>query len=366
MYNVPDPQTCPAHCRFNQLVEIMRLLRTPGGCPWDLEQTHHSITKHLIEEAYEVVDTIETNKLDHLAEELGDLLEQVVLHAQIAADEGRFTIDDVCAAIADKMIRRHPHVFYESAESLKAFVQAEEKRAQERGVPSSKLTISSQDLEVENAFEVLDLWDQIKLMERALKAQETESLHDAPASASAAQSNQFAQSVQTDQPLSTQAPDGVQPANQAQLLSIQFSDGAQVVQQTQNPGLLDDVPQSLPALMQAQKISRKAVSIGFEWETVDDVWDQVKEEIQEFLEAPHGSREREIEFGDILFSLVNVARKEGFDAEAALKASNAKFTRRFMEMEAQVRADARELHECSLEELEELWQQTKSKAGMEG
>lgn len=329
MYNVPDPQACPSHDRFNQLVEIMHLLRAPGGCPWDLEQNHRSITKHLIEEAYEVVDTIETNKLDHLAEELGDLLEQVVLHAQIAADDGRFTIDDVCAAIADKMIRRHPHVFLESAESLKAFVQAEEKRAQERGVPSSKLTISSQDLEVENAFEVLDLWDQIKLMERALKAQ----AHKDSGSASSGK-----------EPQKTELVD----------------------EHPQKPGLLDDVPQSLPALMQAQKISRKAVSIGFEWETVDDVWDQVREEIDEFLEAPRGSREREIEFGDILFSLVNVARKEGFDAEAALKASNAKFSRRFTEMERQVRANNRELHECSLEELEELWQQTKSKAGMEG
>lgn len=258
---------------FQGLVETIWRLRQPDGCPWDRKQTHTSIAKNMIEEAYEAVDWIESNDVSHLREELGDVLMQVVLHAQIAADAGEFTMADVARDIDQKLIRRHPHVFGDAA--------------------------------AQDAEEVLAIWDNVKLAEKEAKDKE---------------------SVQA----------GERPE-----------------------GLLDGVPTSLPALMQAQKVSRKAAAVGFEWETVQDVWDKVDEEREEFRKEAPGTAEREMEFGDVLFALVNVARKEGIDAESALRASTAKFRSRWQAMEGLARQHGVAIEGLSTKELNDLWDEVK-------
>lgn len=256
---------------FAAFVDTIAALRAPGGCPWDREQTHGSIARNMIEEAYEAVDAIEQHDAAHLREELGDVLLQVVLQSQIAADAGEFTVADVCHDVNEKMIRRHPHVFGEEAAS--------------------------------SADEVLSIWDNVKLAEK---------------SASDAQE---------------EAP----------------------------KGLLDAVPVSFPALLQAYKISRKAVAVGFEWETVEEVWAKVEEEIAEFKQACQNgtAEEKELEFGDVLFSLVNVARKEGIDAETALRASCRKFRERWAFMEGAAWGQGLRIEELSMEEMQQLWDQAK-------
>lgn len=263
-----------ASAELQHLVQTIWRLRQPDGCPWDREQTHQSIGKNMIEEAYEALDCIEADDAAHLREELGDVLMQVVLHAQIAADAGEFTLADVARDIDAKLIRRHPHVFG--------------------------------DADAENSDEVLKIWDEVKLAEKAVK------------------------------------------------------DKAVAAGEAVPEGLLDGVPTHLPALMQAQKVSRKAAAVGFEWETVQDVWDEVAEERAEFEAEEPGSPEREMEFGDLLFALVNVARKEGIDAESALRASTAKFRRRWAAME-QMAADVHvDLAELSTHGLNDLWDAAKA------
>lgn len=258
---------------MQSLVETIWRLRQPDGCPWDRKQTHESIGKNMIEEAYEALDCIEAGDEAHLREELGDVLMQVVLHAQIAADAGAFTMADVARDINDKLIRRHPHVFGECS--------------------------------ADSADEVLVIWDSVKLAEKGAK--------DADA-----------------------AEAGERPE-----------------------GLLEGVPRSLPALMEAQKVSRKAASAGFEWETVADVWDKVAEERAEFEAEAPGTAERELEFGDLLFALVNVARKEGIDAESALRASTAKFRERWAAMENAAYEGGVALESLTTERLNSLWDKVK-------
>lgn len=258
---------------MQSLVETIWRLRQPDGCPWDRKQTHESIGKNMIEEAYEALDCIEAGDEAHLREELGDVLMQVVLHAQIAADAGAFTMADVARDINDKLIRRHPHVFGERS--------------------------------ADSADEVLAIWDSVKLAEKGAK--------DADA-----------------------AEAGERPE-----------------------GLLEGVPRSLPALMEAQKVSRKAASAGFEWETVTDVWDKVAEERAEFEAEAPGTAERELEFGDLLFALVNVARKEGIDAESALRASTAKFRERWVAMENAAYEGGAALESLTTEQLNSLWDEVK-------
>lgn len=260
---------------LDALVETIWRLRQPDGCPWDRKQTHASIAKNMVEEAYEAVDCIEADDAEHLCEELGDVLMQVLLHAQIAADAGEFTIDDVARGLNEKLIRRHPHVFGEHDAAS-------------------------------DADEVLGIWDAVKLAEKAGR------------DAKAAQANE-------------------RPA-----------------------GLLDSVPRALPALMEAQKVSRKAAAVGFEWDTVDDVWDQVASEREEFEREAPGSDERGLEFGDMLFALVNVARKEGIDAESALRASTAKFRRRWGAVENLAQEGGSSVEDLSTEELNRLWNQVKT------
>ena len=285
------PQT---HPEFDRLIRTIWRLRQEDGCPWDKEQTHQSISKNMIEEAYEAVEAIAEGSPEHLEEELGDVLEQVLLHSQIEADSGvvggdsaggardraagtagardraaGFDIDDVCRALNQKLVRRHPHVF-----------------GPEAGSTSS-------------AAAVLDVWESVKAEERA-SADDT---------------------VHTE-------------------------------------GLLDSVPQSLPALMQAQKISKRAAKMGFEWASVDDVWDKVAEERAEFdAEAP-GTQQKTDEFGDILFALINVARWEGVDAEEALMSACRKFRARWSYMEKAAAERGFSLDEKP-ELQEDLWQEAK-------
>lgn len=285
------PQT---HPEFDRLVRTIWRLRQEDGCPWDKEQTHQSISKNMIEEAYEAVEAIAEGSPEHLEEELGDVLEQVVLHSQIEADGGAaggdsaggardhvagtadtrnravsFDIDDVCRALNQKLVRRHPHVF-----------------GPEAGSTSSTAA-------------VLDVWESVKAEERA-SAEDT---------------------VHTE-------------------------------------GLLDSVPQSLPALMQAQKISKRAAKMGFEWASVADVWDKVAEERAEFdAEAP-GTQQKTDEFGDILFALINVARWEGVDAEEALMSACRKFRARWSYMEKAAAERGFSLDEKP-ELQEDLWQEAK-------
>ena len=248
---------------FDEFVDVIAVLRSPDGCPWDREQTHASIAKNMVEEAYEAVHAIEGNDIAELREELGDVLLQVVLHSQIAADAGEFTIDDVIADVTAKIVRRHPHVFG--------------------------------DAEAETATDVLVTWDRIKAGERAAKKQ----------------------------------------------------------------GLLDTVPHALPALMLAQQISRKAVSAGFEWESLDGVWEKVHEELEELAAEEPGSPGAADEIGDVLFTIVNLARKQGLDAETALRKTCDKFRSRWSAMEEAAESVGRQVSDMPLAEQETLWQQAK-------
>lgn len=256
---------------FAAFVDTIAALRAPNGCPWDREQTHESIARNMIEEAYEAVDAIEQHDAAHIREELGDVLLQVVLQSQIAADASEFTVADVCRDVNAKMIRRHPHVFGEAAAG--------------------------------SAEDVLSIWDNVKLAEKS------------------------AADAQAEEP----------------------------------EGLLDSVPVSFPALLQAYKISRKAVAAGFEWDTVEDVWAKVEEEIAEFKQACRSddAQAKELEFGDVLFSLVNVARKEGIDAETALRATCRKFRERWAFMEGAAWGQGKRIEELDMDEMQQLWDQAK-------
>ncbi|QWT17762.1 nucleoside triphosphate pyrophosphohydrolase [Collinsella sp. zg1085] len=268
--NAHAPQNVPVDVRdaSQALIETVWRLRQPDGCPWDREQTHESIAKNLIEEAYEALDCIEQGDIEHLREELGDVLMQVVLQSQIAHDQQEFTCADIMCELNEKLIRRHPHVFG--------------------------------DVQAATGEEALKSWEQVKLAEKAQAAEK--GLHKS---------------------------------------------------------LLDDVPRSLPALMQAQKVSRKAASVGFEWETIEDIWAQVDEERSEFLAEEPKTEARAREFGNLLFALVNIARREGIDAESALRASTSKFRARWAHIEAHAEARHCGVEELSTAEMNEIWEQAK-------
>lgn len=282
-----------SHPEFEGFVATIATLRGPDGCPWDREQTHASIAKNMLEEAYEAVAAIEDDDVEHMREELGDVLLQVVLQAQIASDAGEFDIDDITHDINAKMVRRHPHVFGTQAAFEAAGIE-----------PDS----------VQTADEVISMWDLIKVHEHRIKDERR-------------RQKRIAAGLPPDIPA----------------------------------GLLDDIPLQQPALAQAQEISRKAVNAGFEWDTEEAVWDKVHEEIDEFLAAEKGTSEEELEFGDILFTLVNVARKRGIDAETALRATCSKFRTRWGTMETYAHQRGVELSTLSMAQQEELWQRAKEK-----
>jgi tetrapyrrole methylase family protein/MazG family protein len=258
---------------------ISARLRAPGGCPWDQEQTHASLRKHLLEETYEVYDALEAGATPELAEELGDLLLQIVLHAQLAAEAGVFDLADVHAALATKIVRRHPHVFG--------------------------------DAEAATASDVNRQWERIKATERATAA----------ATAAA------------------DAPDGeiAPPPKSA----------------------LDGISGSLPALAASQEMQERAANLGYDWPSIDGILDKVIEETQELREATTPGHWAE-EFGDLLFVLVNVARRQGVEAEAAMRAANAKFKRRFASVERQAAAQGAALRDLDFAALDTLWDNAKA------
>jgi len=252
---------------FDQLRKIVARLRAADGCPWDREQTHSSLRGHLIEEAYEVVDAIDRNNDADLREELGDFLLQVVLHAQIASEDGRFTLDDVAKAISEKLVRRHPHVFG--------------------------------DTKLDNTAEVLTQWEQIKRAEKSKN--------------------------------------GV------------------------TPSVLDGVARALPGLLRANDIQKKAARAGFDWAEAVEVLVKVREELSEAEFALHANEQDNLEeeLGDLLFAVVNLARKSKIDPEVAMHKANEKFVRRFKAMEKLITASGRKLEDCDLAAMDEAWNQVK-------
>jgi len=266
---------------FEDLVAVQARLRAPGGCPWDREQTHRTLRTYLIEEAYEVLDAIEKGNPAELAEELGDLLLQVLFHADLAREAGAFDISDVITEIHNKMVRRHPHVFG----SVKA----------------------------ETAGEVLRNWVQLKAKEKQKSA---------------------AKGIASSQAL---------------------------------PSALDGAPRSLPALLEAYQMTRRAAQVGFDWERDDGILEKLQEENVELKKALLSSdrRSAEEEVGDLLFSVVNLARFLGFDPEVSLKYSNLKFKQRFRDMEREASLKGQRLSELSKEQLELLWEAAKAKVKLQ-
>ena len=296
----PTPQTTSDPARaaalFEQSVTIMARLRAPGGCPWDREQSFDSIRKYTLEETYEVFDAIERRDFDHLSEELGDLLLQVLFYAEMAANEGHFTIADSLDHLNRKLIRRHPHVF---------------------GDEASRAAGNMADVDVaaaESAAGVLRNWEEIKVAE---KSAAEKALHAAGA-----------------------------PSAQEQPVSR-----------------LDGVLRAMPALAEASKLGAKAQKSGFDWPSWRELLPKVAEEAAELTaEAESGDPERkpavEAELGDLLFTVVNLGRHLGVDAEMALRNCNLRFRQRFSEME---RTAPRPLEDLSPRELETLWEQAKKR-----
>jgi len=263
----PPPASSPAD--FGALVAVMARLRDPeGGCPWDLAQTPLTLRKYVIEEAYEVVEAIESGVPSKLAEELGDLLLQVVFHAQFAQEAGDFDAGDVTRAIVEKLVRRHPHVF-------------------------GTVSVSGEE-------EVLKNWEQIKRGEPGYE---------------------------------------------------------------DRVGVLDGIPPALPALMRALEVSKRVVKVGFEWPTVGEVLDKVEEEIRELrAEIARGETARAAdELGDLLFTLVNVARHLKIDPEDALRRMTLRFAARFRRIEQHASDAGRAVSDLSLEEMEAAWQAAKGR-----
>ena len=240
------------------LIETIRILRSENGCAWDRVQTHETLKRNILEEAYETVDAINSKDTENLKEELGDVLLQVLLHSQIADDNNCFNIEDVAEKLNKKLIHRHPHVFG--------------------------------NVKTQDTNEILANWDKLKAEEK-----------------------------------------------------------------TERKSLMDGISKAQSALMSAQKISSKAVKAGFEWENNEQLMDCIKSEFREFEEAKT-FEDKEEEFGDILFALVNLARRNNIDAEQALIRSNNKFKARFREME---KSAVKPLCELTFEEWDNLWKKAK-------
>lgn len=243
------------------LVEIIARLRGPDGCPWDKKQTHHSLREYLLEESYEVLEALDEEDSRKLCQELGDLLLQIILHAQIASENGEFKLEDLVNSINTKLIRRHPHIFGNRT--------------------------------VKDASEVVHNWEEIKKTERNPEA-----------------------------------------------------------------SILDSVPRHMPALAYSHEIQERAARIGFDWENIDGVIDKLTEEVREFKQSANQA-EKEDEFGDLFFTLVNIARRMGIDSEAALREANRKFYRRFSHMEKICRERGLDLGRLSFDEQNALWEEAK-------
>lgn len=246
---------------FSTLADIIAHLRSPDGCPWDRQQTHESLRESLMEECYEALEAIDANDPAKLSSELGDLLLQVLLHSQIAAEAGQFTLVDVIEGLNRKLIRRHPHVFGSSPEKT--------------------------------AGEVLVKWEEIKKNERQKDA-----------------------------------------------------------------SMLAGVPQAMPALSYSQEVQARAARVGFDWDNDEGVIEKLAEEVREFGKAD-GKAQKEAEFGDILFTLANIARRQGIDLEAALRRANRKFYRRFACMEKLASERGLDFGKLSFDGQNRLWEEAK-------
>jgi len=255
----------PVGSSFEAFHEIIAHLRAPEGCPWDREQTHQTLRQHLLEETYEALNALDANEPDHMREEFGDLLLQIVLNAQIANESGEFNISQIFKSIYDKIIRRHPHVF--------------------------------SDWQVEGVGDVLQNWEKLKAAERQSSGDSEK-------------------------------------------------------------GLLDGVPLALPALSQAQEIQDRATRVGFDWPNIQGVVDKIREECTEFIQAEDDTS-RTAEIGDLIFALVNLARRYNIDGESALRETNIRFRKRFSFIERTARSQGRSLGELTLDEMEALWQAAK-------
>jgi tetrapyrrole methylase family protein / MazG family protein len=249
--------------KFESLMQLVASLRGPGGCPWDKEQTHKTLTPYAVEEVYELVEALEQEDDKKLKDELGDVLFQVALHAQLATERNAFTIDDIIKNLNEKMVRRHPHVF--------------------------------SDTQVKNTEEVWKNWEQIKKAEKA---------------------------------------PGAKPI---------------------------DIPEALPALQRSYKIGVKTQKAGFDWKTPLEVFQKVKEEMAEVeVELKDSSSKNlEIEIGDLLFSVAQLARHCGFEPEQTLRAANRKFLNRYEAMHKLSGERSQPFESLSLQEKEDLWAEVK-------
>ena len=267
---------------FEDLVGLQIRLLAPNGCPWDREQTHESLRTYLIEEAYEVLDALESGDPDKFAEELGDLLLQIIFHSQLASQAGRFNVGDVIERVHTKMVRRHPHVF---------------------GTDKAN-----------SAADVLKNWEQLKAEERR-QDRVARGLSDADASGE------------------------------------------------KSASLLSGIPRTLPAVMEAYQLTRRASRVGFDWPNISGVLEKLREEIQELeAEIANGNAAKiESEAGDLLFSVVNVVRFLKLDPEIALKKANRKFIERFRDMETDAASAGKKLADMNAGELDELWNSAKLK-----
>jgi len=250
--------------KFAALVDTIARLRAPDGCPWDRKQTHASLRKNLLQECYEVLEALDSGDSGKLCDELGDLLMQIVLHAQLAAEAEEFELGEVLTNINNKLIRRHPHIFG--------------------------------SLKVKGAEEVALNWELLKQEER----------------------------------------------------------GTDV-------SILASVPQPMPALSYSQEIQRRVAQLGFDWKDIDGVIDKLAEEIEELKQA-ESQKEKEVEFGDLLFTLANIARRLGIDLESALRQANGKFYQRFAYMEKVCRERELHLAELSFDQQNALWEEAKREA----
>ena len=259
---IKDIDTVPVW--MHKLTGVMEKLRSDDGCPWDREQTHQSIKKNLIEEAYEVLEAIENEDMSSLKEELGDLLLQIVFHSHLAQENGSFTFQNVLEAIHDKLIRRHPHVFG--------------------------------DGDADNAEDALKNWEKIKKTEKKDQS-----------------------------------------------------------------SIFDGIPKNLPALQLAQKIQSKASKIGFDWDSYEGAFGKLMEEMNELKSAHQSGIKEDIEeeFGDVLFSLVNLSRFMHLHAEDSLRMSIKKFKNRFQLIEKHCNENSLDLHQLGIDDLEKLWEDAK-------
>jgi len=306
---------------FERLVELQARLRGADGCPWDREQSHESLRTYLVEETYEVLEALDSGDDAKIVGELGDLLLQIVFHAQLAREAGRFDIAEVIERIHTKLVRRHPHVFGEA--------------------------------KAKTAAQVLKNWEQLKKEERQAEnrgKRDTEGFFG--------------------------------PAKSAGPQNDSTGEGEEA-------SVLDGVPRTLPALLEAYQLTRRAANVGFDWENIEGVLEKMKEEVGELrailsLQSAGGTRAAtresggiprlrsgqeprhskvEEEIGDLLFVAVNVARFLSADPEIALKKANRKFAGRFREMERRAGRQGRKLSEMKIEEMEELWQEAKKMGG---